>query len=152
MWIKCVAELSNSHFGCLFKTTELHFWLKNNRFKIFWILTVKLQIMRWDRCSFYLFILFIYCLFNDYFNSSVYVTASIYKVIHNYLIRKNVKEDELVDLEVLPAIPSDMSWATEIYHETFRQDKLSSVNICSHEVQSTKPEKCWEFRPFVLGK
>jgi len=39
-----------------------------------------------------------------------------------------MEEDELVDLEVLPAIPSDMSWATEIYHETFRQEKLSRVN------------------------
>jgi len=59
---------------------------------------------------FLLFIyLFIYGLFNDYFNSSVYVTASTHKVIHNYLIRKYMEEDELVDLEVLPAIPSDMS-------------------------------------------
>jgi len=52
-------------------------------------------------------------------------------------------EDELVDLEELRAIPSNMSGATEIYHETFRQDNRSRVDIWSHEVQNTKMEGCW---------
>ena len=39
-----------------------------------------------------------------------------------------MEEDELVDLEKLPAIPRDMSGATEIYHETFRQDNRSRVD------------------------
>jgi hypothetical protein len=52
-----------------------------------------------------------------------------------------MEEDELVDLEELRAIPSDMSGANEIYHETFRQDNRSRVDTWSHEVQSTKMER-----------
>jgi len=36
-------------------------------------------------------------------------------------------EDELLDLE-LPAIPSDIFGATEIYNETFRQYNRSRVD------------------------
>jgi len=63
-----------------------------------------------------------------------------------------MEEDKLVDLEILPGIPSNMSWATEIYHETCRQDDHSSVDTWSHEVQSTELESCWEIWSFVLGK